>query len=267
MIPPARMRLASALLLAGAVLLSACASLEDPTRDWSAERLYQEGKERIAEGDYETAIKHFEKIQARYPYGRHAEQAQLEIAYAYYKHNEPALAVAAADRFIRQYPTHPNVDYAYYLKGLTNFRGERGLVEWLISDAVDDVDRDPRATREALAAFRELLERFPNSRYAPDATQRIAYLTDGQARYEIMVARYYFERTAYVATVNRCKYTLQNYPRTPSVEDALGLQAMAYKKMGMNDLMIDTLRVLRANFPDSAYFGEVETLEVSDDDG
>ncbi len=267
MIPSARMRLASVLLLAGAVLLSACASLEDPTRDWSAERLYAEGKERLAEGDYETAIKHFEKIQARFPYGRHAEQAQLEIAYAYYKHNEPALAVAAADRFIRQYPTHPNVDYAYYLKGLTNFRGERGILEWLISDAVDDIDRDPRATREALAAFRELLQRFPNSRYAADAQQRIAYLTDGEARYEIMVARYYFERGAYVATVNRCKYTLQNYSRTPSVEDALGLQAMAYKRMGLHELMVDTLRVLRANFPQSRYLEELETLESPLDEG
>lgn len=255
------------LAVAAALLLGGCAAVTDPTRDWTAERFYQEAKTALDDGDYQTAIKQYEALEARYPYGRHAEQAQLEIAYAYYKYDEPALAIAAADRFVRLHPTHPNVDYAYYLKGLTNFRGERGLVEWLISDAVDDVDRDPRATREALAAFRELLERFPNSRYAPDATQRIAYLTDGQARYEIMVARYYFERTAYVATVNRCKYTLQNYPRTPSVEDALGLQAMAYKKMGMNDLMIDTLRVLRANFPDSAYFGEVETLEVSDDDG
>lgn len=260
------MRRLLALLLV-TTLLSACASLDDPTRDWSAEQLYNEGKARLNEGDYQTAIQHFEKVQARYPYGRHAEQAQLEIAYAYYKNNEPALAVAAADRFIRQYPTHPNVDYAYYLKGLTNFKGERGILEWIIGGPDDHIDRDPRATREAYAAFQELVTRFPNSRYAPDAAQRMAYLVESQARYEIMVARYYFDRGAYVATVNRCQYALQNYPRTPSVEDALGLQAMAYKMMGLHDLMGDTLRILRLNFPDSRYFTEIETLEAPDDTG
>lgn len=258
-------RLVALLLIT--TLLSACASLEDPTRDWSAEQLYNEGKARLNDGDYQTAIQHFEKIQARYPYGRHAEQAQLEIAYAYYKNNEPALAVAAADRFIRQYPTHPNVDYAYYLKGLTNFKGERGILEWIVGGPDDHIDRDPRATREAYAAFQELVTRFPNSRYAPDAAQRMAYLVESQARYEIMVARYYFDRGAYVATVNRCQYALQNYPRTPSVEDALGLQAMAYKMMGLHDLMGDTLRILRMNFPDSRYFTEIETLEGPDDTG
>jgi outer membrane protein assembly factor BamD len=260
------MRRIAALLLA-TTLLSACASLQDPTRDWSAEQLYNEGKARLTDGDYQTAIQHFEKIQARYPYGRYAEQAQLEIAFAYYKNNEPALAVAAADRFIRQYPTHPNVDYAYYLKGLTNFKGERGILEWIIGGPDDHIDRDPRATREAYGAFQELVTRFPNSRYAADAAQRMAYLVASQARYEIMVARYYFDRGAYVATVNRCQQALQHYPRTPSVEDALGLQAMAYKMMGLHDLMGDTLRILRMNFPDSHYFTEIETLEAPDDTG
>jgi outer membrane protein assembly factor BamD len=261
------MRLFLSFALIGVLALSGCASLEDPTRDWSAEQLYMEGKTKLNDGAYEESIKLFEKIQARYPYGRHAEQAQLETAYAYYKNGEPALAIAAADRFIRQHPTHPNVDYAYYLKGLTNFRTDRGFLEWALTGGEEPIDRDPRAVREAYGSFKELVDRFPRSRYAADAAQRMAYLLDAQARYEIRIARYYFERGAYVATVNRCRYTLQTFPRAPSVEDALGLTAMSYKMMGLDDLMADTLRILRMNFPDSRYLTEIETIETPDDTG
>jgi outer membrane protein assembly factor BamD len=267
MTPSTRMRLVTAVLLATALCLSACASLEDPTRDWGPERLYEEAKTKLKDGQHEEAIKLFETLQARYPYGQHAVQSQLEVAYAYYKNQEPALAVAAADRFVRQHPTHPNVDYAYYLKGLTNFRTDPGLIEWLIAGADEPIDRDPRAVREAYAAFKELVDRFPDSRYAPDAKDRMAYLVDAQARYEILVARYYFDRGAYVATINRCKQAILNHPRAPSVEDALGLQALSYRLMGMNELMEDTLRVLRQNFPESRYLTEIDTLGTPEDSG
>lgn len=248
-------------LLLAFLALAGCASVTDPTRDWTPERFYAEAKERMADGDWQAAIKHLETLEARYPYGRYAEQAQLEIAYAYYKDDEPALALAAADRFIRQHPTHPNVDYAYYLKGLVNFHGSKNFVYWLLGVEDDLSDRDPKGARDSYNAFRELIERFPNSRYAHDASQRMAYLFDAQARYEVKVARFYFDRGAYVAAVNRCKQALENYPRTPATEDALGIQAMAYKRMGMERLMADTLRVLERNFPQSRYLAEIETVK------
>jgi outer membrane protein assembly factor BamD len=239
------------------LLMAGCAGItEDPTKDWSPEKFYTEAKEKVAEGDYETGIKYFETLEARYPYGRYAEQAQLEIAYANYKYEEPALAIAAADRFIRLHPTHPNVDYAYYLKGLVNFHGEKGFVNWLLGSKDDLSDRDPKGALEAYNAFNEVVQRFPRSRYAEDSRQRMAYLFEAQAKYETMVARFYYERTAYVAAVNRAKYTLENYPRTPSTEDALGIMALSYKAMGMDDLLKDTLRILRRNFPESRYIAE-----------
>lgn len=244
-------------LLLALLVSGGCASVADPTKDWTPERFYQEAKEKLSGGDYPAAIRYFEQLEARYPYGRYSEQAQLEIAYAYYKDEEPALALAAADRFIRQHPTHPHVDYAYYLKGLINFRGHVGLVNWLLGTKDDPSDHDPKAARDSYEAFRELVERFPKSRYAEDSRQRMAYLFDAQARFETKVARFYYEQGAYVAAVNRCKYALETYPRTPATEDALGIQALAYQKLGMTRLYQDTLRVLKKNFPNSRYLNEL----------
>ncbi len=245
------------LFLSLLLLLAGCAGLDkDPTKDWSVERLYTEAKTALKEGNYTTAIKHFETLEARYPYGPYAEQAQLEVAYAYYKDQEMASAIAAADRFIRMHPTHAHVDYAYYLKGLANFNDQPNALERLFTDQ-DQSLRDPRGMRDAYDAFRELVERFPNSRYADDGRNRMVYLVNFLAKSEINVARFYYGRRAYVATVNRTKYVIERYQRTPSVEDALGLQALAYQKMGMDGLMTDTLRVLEKNFPNSRYIKEV----------
>ena len=246
-------------LLFALVFFAGCAGVKDPTKDWSPERFYKEAKEKVASGDYETAIKYFEGLEARYPYGPYAEQAQLEIAYANYKWDEPALAIAAADRFLRLHPTHPNADYAYYLKGLVNFHGEKGFAAWLFNLNDDLTDRDSKGATESYNAFRELVEHFPNSRYAKDATQRMAYLFNSQAKYEAGVAKFYFDRGAYVAAINRCKYSLENYPRTPSTEDALGIMALSYKASGLTDLSSDTLRVLKINFPASHYIAQIET--------
>lgn len=247
--------------IVSALLLTGCAGLdEDETKNWTPERLHSEAREKMDDGDYAAAITYLEKLEARYPYGRLADQAQLEAAYAYYKDDEPALAIAAAERFIRLHPTHPNVDYAYYLRGLVNFHGEKNFVNWLFGAKDDLAERDPKGTREAYLAFKELVERFPHSRYAEDSAKRMAYLFEAQARHEIHVARYYYSRGAYVAAVNRCKYALENFPQTPANEDALGIQAMAYKRMGLNDLHNDMMRVLRLNFPASRYLAEAETL-------
>ncbi len=245
------------------LITSSCGSADlDPTKNWSPQRFYAEAKQAMRTQNYETAIEQYETLEARYPYGRYAEQAQLEIAYAYYKNSEPALAISAADRFIRLHPTHPNVDYAYYLKGLVNFQNRGNPFAGLIGIKTAASDRDTRAAREAHAAFKELVNRFPKSPYAKDARQRMTYLFDALARYEIMVARFYYDRGAYVAAINRSKYVLKNFQRTRATEDALGIQAKAYKHMGVDKLAQDSLRVLKQNFPESRYLKEFDEVKV-----
>lgn len=256
------------LLLLMVLFSTACASLTeetDETKSWSAERLYQEAKGELDQDNYEIAIGHFEKLEARYPYGRLAAQAQLDIAYAYYRDNEPALALAAAERFTRMHPTHPFVDYAYYLKGLIHFNVKRGMFDWMVNKNVDFSDRDPKTMRDALVAFHDLVRLFPDSRYAPDAHQRIRYLINLMAKYEIHVARYYFKKRAYVAAVNRSKHVLENYRQTPSTEDALGIMSMAYEKMSYPKLVEDTLRILKRNYPKSRYFKKIGRLRGAAD--
>jgi outer membrane protein assembly factor BamD len=250
-------------ILAAVCTAVGCSSVLDPTKDWTAEQFYQDAKDKMDNGNWGEAIKTFEQLESRYPYGRYTEQAQLELAYAQYKDNEPALALAAVDRFIRLHPTHPNVDYAYFLKGVINFHNEKSLIHTLLGYDEDLWDRDIKGARDSYSAFKELVDRFPNSRYAKDASQRMQYLIDAQARYEVHIAKYYLDRGAYVAAANRCKYALENYPRTTSIEDALGIQAKAYKLLGLTKLADDTVRVLRANFPNSRYLKEIDQLKAT----
>jgi outer membrane protein assembly factor BamD len=238
-----------------ALLLAACGVLpeaKDETAGWSAQKLYTEAKTAMADASYEKAIKYFEALEARYPYGRYAQQSQLEVAYAYFKSQEPALAVTACDRFIKLHPNHPNVDYAYYLKGLVNFNEDLGLFGRVSMQ--DPTERDPKAARESFLAFKELATRFPESKYAQDATARMNYLVNALASHEVHVARYYLRRGAYVAAANRAQYAVQNYPQTPALEEALFILVKAYDAMGMNDLRDDAERVMRKNFPKSEYY-------------
>jgi outer membrane protein assembly factor BamD len=239
------------------ILLAGCVTA-DEFEDWTPEQFYAEAKLQSGKGNYAEAIRIFEKLQGRYPYGRYAEQAQLDIAYAYFKNDEPAMALAACDRFIRQYPTHDNVDYVYYLKGIVNFRGERSLGSAFFGSPDDLFDRDPKSLREAYGSFKELVDRFPQSQYADDSRARMRYLYNAQAAYEANVARYYYKRGAYVAAVNRAKYVVENFPRTPALEHALGISVMAYEKMGLNALSDDALRVLKQNFPQTRYLSEIQ---------
>jgi len=234
--------------LAGCGLLP---EVQDETAGWSAQRLYSEAKDNLNDGDYERAIKLYETLEARFPYGRFAQQAQLEIAYAYYRDNEPISAIAACDRFIKLHPNHPNVDYAYYLKGLANFTEDQGLLS-RFSDQ-DMSERDPRAAREAFAAFKELVTRFPDSKYAEDSQARMKYLVNAISANEVHVAKYYLRREAYVAAAGRAKSVVVNYPETPAVEEALAVMVVAYDKLGIDDLRDDALRVLRLNYPKSKY--------------
>lgn len=249
------------LAVIGALLVGGCGMLPeqiDETSDWSAQRIYSEARDSMNEGGYERAIEMFERLESRYPYGRFAQQAQIEVAYAHYKRNEPALAIAAADRFIRLHPNHPHVDYAYYLKGLVTFNEDLGLLGGLSNQ--DLSERDPKGAQESFDTFRELVTRFPDSRYAADSQQRMQYLVNSLAAHEVHVARYYFRRGAHVAAINRAKTALSNYPGTPATEEALFLLVRSYDELGMNDLRDDADRVLRLNFPNSVYFagGPVE---------
>ena len=242
------------LAVIGALLLGGCGLLPeqiDETAGWNAQKLYSEAKASMTEGGYDRAIKLFETLEARYPYGRFAQQAQIEIAYAYYKSNEPALALAAADRFIRLHPNHPHVDYAYYLKGLVTFNEDLGLLGALANQ--DLSERDPKGARESFDTFRELVTHFPDSRYADDSRQRMQYLVNSLAGHEVHVARYYFRRGAYVAAINRAQAAIANYPQAPAVEEALFLLMQSYDRLGMNDLRDDASRVLLSNFPNSVY--------------
>jgi outer membrane protein assembly factor BamD len=234
-------------------LLTACGSTptQDKTKGWSASKFYSEARAELAEGNYDKVAKLLEQLESRYPFGRYAQQAQLELVYVYYKKGEIEQTLAAADRFIRLHPNHPNVDYAYYLKGLANFIDDRSLFRLVSSQ--DPTERDPKAARESFEAFKLLVARYPESKYAEDAAARMTYLLNSLASGEVHVARYYFKRGAFVAVVNRAQYALQSYPQAPANEEALALMVRAYNEMGMADLRDDALRVLEKNFPSSKY--------------
>lgn len=250
--------LSTTLLLAGCGLFPA---VKDETAGWSAQKLYSDAKENLNDGNYERAIKMFETLEARYPFGRYAQQAQLEVAYAYYKDNEPISAIAACDRFIKLHPNHPNVDYAYYLKGLANFNEDLGLLGKLVDQ--DLSERDPKAAREAFQALKELVTRFPDSKYTPDATARMKYLVNALAYNEVHVAKYYLKRKAYVAAANRAKEVVRIYPEAPATEEALAVMAIAYDQLKLPDLRDDARRVLKLNFPNSKYAQGVSLREKS----
>jgi outer membrane protein assembly factor BamD len=242
----------SLLAVLAAALIAACSSNpDDETIGWSAQRLYGEAKDAMSGKDWPRAIRYLEKLEARYPYGRFAQQAQLEIAYAHWKDQERASAIAAVDRFIKMYPNHANADYAWYLKGMINFNDQYGMLSNLATP--DMSDRDPKSTRESFAAFKEVVTRYPDSRYAADSGARMRYLVNALASHEVHVARYYMKRGAYLAAANRAQYAIQHYSQAPAVEEAVFVLVLAYDRLGMNDLRDAADRVMRANFPDSRY--------------
>ena len=238
------------LTLAACGLFGAKPDAKDSAKTPSAEEMYNIAKKSLNENGLEEAIKQFESLQSHYPYGRFAQQAQLEIAYAYYRQNEADSSIAAADRFIKQYPNNPHVDYAYYVKGLANFNADIGLFG--LAFGQDPTERDPKAAQDSFAAFKDLVERFPSSRYAPDSELRMQYLLGALAKYDIHVARYYLYRGADIAAVNRAKEVLTRYPNTPAIRDALQILVQGYDALGMKQLRDDAQRVLDLNFPPTA---------------
>ena len=219
----------------------------DPQKNWTVEQYYENAKADLDSGNYPGAVKLYESLEARYPFGRYAQQAQLDTAYAQYKDNNTAEAVAACDRFIKLHPNHPNLDYALYLKALSYFKPDLGVFGDLLN--LDPADRDPKALRESFEVFKDLVVRFPDSTYAPDSRNRMAYLVNSLAKHDVTVARYYFNRGGYLAAVNRSQNVLQRYPQAPATEEALVISIESYKKMGMPDLAESSRRVLEKNFP------------------
>lgn len=239
------------LLLVGLLsLLAACSSNKATVLDesLSESELYVLAQKNLDANNYGQAIESLRALESRYPFGRFAEQAQLELIYAYYQNMELDAAKSSADRFIRLHPQHPNVDYAYYLRGMTSFTRDRGLFERFLP--LDMTRRDPGAARDSFNEFAQLVSRYPNSRYAPDARQRMVYLRNLLASYDAHVGHYYLKRGAYIAAVNRGRYIVENFQQTPAVGDGLALMVEGYRRLAMDDLADNALLALQTNYPE-----------------
>ncbi len=238
------------LLLAAA--LAGCATKSvDETANWSPNRIHTEAKEELNSGGYERAITLFEKLEGRAAGTPLAQQAQLEKAYAYHRSNEQAQAIATLDRFIKLHPASPALDYALYLKGIVNFNENMGMFAFISRQ--DLSERDQKAAKDSFESLKELVTRFPESRYTPDARQRMTYIVNSLAQYEVHVARYYYTRGAYVAAINRAQLALADYREVPAMEEALYIVYKSYEALGMTQLRDDARRVLEANYPQSTY--------------
>ena len=240
-------------LSAAALLVAGCGSTtkEDKTANWSPNRIYSEAKEEASSGAYDKAVPLFEKLEGRAAGTPLAQQAQLDKAFAQYKSGEKPAAIATLDRFMKLHPASPAMDYAIYLKGVINFNDDLGMFGWLTRQ--DLSERDQKAAKESFEAFKELVNRFPESRYTPDARQRMNYIVNSLAQYEVHVARYYYTRGAYVAAINRSQAALAEYRDVPALEEALFILMRSYDALGMTELRDDAKRVLAKNYPQSEY--------------
>ena len=249
----AKLSVVCAWSLAGAALLLAgCSSTpEDKTASWSPNKIYAEAKDELSAGGYEKAVTLFEKLEGRAAGTPLAQQAQLDKAYAQYKSGEATLAIATLDRFIKLHPASPALDYALYLKGIINFNDDLGLFSAVTRQ--DLAERDQKAAKESFESFKELVTRFPDSRYSPDASLRMTYIVNSLAQYEVHVARYYFSRAAYVAAINRAQIVVSDYQGMPALEEALFIIVKSYDALNMTQLRDDAKRVLETNYPQSEY--------------
>lgn len=244
------MRVQHLLFLALFSLIAACSSKKTVDENLSEREIYEQAQSLLDRDRYSAAIPKLKALESRYPFGRYAEQSQLELMHAYYRTRDSEAAVATADRFMRLHPQHPNVDYAYYMKGLAAFDQDRGFLSRFLP--LDMTQRDPGATRDSYNEFARLVSRFPNSSYTPDARQRMLYARNLLAHYEIHAGRYYVKRKAYVAALNRGRYVVENFQGSPSVPDGLALMVQNYQILGMDDLADKSLEVLQLNYPEHA---------------
>jgi outer membrane protein assembly factor BamD len=239
-------------LFFAAMLLGGCAGSDgskDDTDIWSEAKLYSEATDKLNDGDFAKCGKYFEKLEARFPFSPYSQQAQINSAYCYWKAQEQTQALVAIDRFIKLHQGSENLDYAYYLKGLITFNDDLG---WLGKFTGQDLsERDPKAAKEAFESFKVVVERFPNSKYAPDSLDRMRYIVNSLAEADVIVARFYYQRGAYLAAANRAQLVIRDYDRAPAVEEALYILTKSYEKLGMTQLSNDSARVFKLNFPDS----------------
>ena len=250
-LPSRSIRLLGLALLGLALVTSGCRKDKEFEDERTASELYDDAKKSLDNQSWDRAILAYKQLQTRYPFGRYTEQSMLDLSYAYYKAREPENAISNLNRFIRTYPTHPNVDYAYYLKGLVNFEENLGFLERMLPKRIHD--RDQSAARDAFNDFSELIRRFPESRYVADARQRMVFLRNNLAAYEVAVANYYMRRKAYIAAANRARFAVENYPGTPQNADALILMYKAYTALELPDLANGAMEVLELNYPDNYY--------------
>jgi outer membrane protein assembly factor BamD len=249
----AKLSFACALALTGAsIFLGGCASTpDDITATWSPNKIYSEAKDELASGGYDKAVVLFEKLEGRAAGTPLAQQAQIDKAYAQYKSGDTAQALATLDRFMKLHPASTAIDYALYLKGIINFNDDLGLFSSISRQ--DLAERDQKASKESFDAFKELVSRFPSSRYAQDASQRMTYIVNSLAQYEVHVARYYYTRGAYLAAINRAQLALSDYQGMPAVEEALYIMVKSYDALGLVQLRDDTKRILDKNYPKSEF--------------
>lgn len=239
------------LILLLSLALWGCSSndeLPELPADTGEQQMYEQVQRYLRNESYSEAVRALQMLESRYPFGKYAEQAQLELIYAHYNAYEHEAAVEAADRFIRLHPQHPNVDYAYYMKGLSAYTGNEDIFSRFVT--TDQSQRDTSHAKEAFAEFAQLLARFPASPYAADAKARMISLRNQLARHEIGVANYYFRRGAYLAAANRGSYVVENFQRTPAVADGLAVMAQGYILLGYDDLASDTIEILAMNYPE-----------------
>ncbi len=245
-------RPAAAAMLACAFVLSACSSsVKDPTANWSPNKLYAEAKDEANSGAYDKAILLFEKLEGRAAGTPLAQQAQLEKAYAQYKTGEQPQSIATLNRFMKLHPASPAFDYALYLKGMVNFNDNLGLFAAISRQ--DLAERDQKAAKESFESFKELVTRFPDSKYTPDARLRMSYTVNSLAQSEVHVARYYYSRGAYIAAINRAQTAIADYRDVPALEEAIYIAYKSYDALGMTQLRDDTRRILEKTYPKSEF--------------
>lgn len=234
--------------------VAGCGSSPKSDEKDNPEKLYADARDDMSAGSYDRAIKTLEKVEGRAAGTLLAQQASLELAYAYWKTGERAQAQTTLDRFIKLHPSSPALDYALYLKGLVYFNDNLGILSSISRQDISE--RDQQASRDAYQAFKQLVDQFPGSRYSAEARVRMDYIVNALAQYELHVARYYYRRGAYVAAANRAQQTLREFQQTPSVEEALYILAQSYDKLGLEQLRDDADRVLKNNYPASRFLSD-----------
>lgn len=240
------------LLIVGTGLMTGCSTTPvDKTAGMSPNAIYADAKDEMTQGQWDKAVPLLEKLEGRAAGTPLAQQAQLDKAYAHYKSGELAQAIATLDRFMKLHPASPAMDYALYLKGIINFNSDLGMFSSITRQ--DLAERDQKASKESFEAFKELVTRFPDSRYNPDARQRMNYIVSSLAQYEVHVARYYYKRSAYLAAINRAQLAVADYRDVPAIEEALFIIYKSYDALGMTQLRDDAKRVLEKNYPQSEF--------------